>query len=349
MVMNSIGRRTSKRLSGRRRSTRIYYAGGQPPSFLAMWTSRLAVFAALTAIVTAVLHRMLLLPTPVAITLALTVIAGALLALAMAIVAGLDIWMTGRRGAARVLCGSVVALGLLAVPAGAWVVSLSFPPINDVSTDVVEPPEFTEAKDERAAEANSVEYPGESFAEIQRVAYPDLKSLVLPRPADDAYELVLQALSKLKYKTTLELPPETDDNNTPGFIELSDHTLILGLVDDVVIRIIEKDPSSSRIDVRSASRYGSNDFGRNAERVRGILKEITARFEASVPNADNGVAKAAKAKLKARKGVGPASKADRKQPALSRSDTRRAPGRKASRPGASGAPVPGRSPGQSAE
>ena len=317
MVMNSIGRRTSKRLSGRRRSTRIYYAGGQPPSFVAMWTSRLAVFAALTAIVTAVLHRMLLLPTPVAITLAVTAMAGALLALAMAVVAGLDIWVTGRRGAARVLCGSVVALGLLAVPAGAWVVSLSFPHINDVSTDVVEPPEFTEAKDERAAAANSIEYPGQRFAEIQRVAYPDLKSLVLPRPADDAYELVLQALSKLKYKTTLELPPEADEE-TPGFIEFSDHTLILGLVDDVVIRVLAIDQSSSRIDVRSASRYGPVDFGRNAERVRGILKEITARFEASVPDADNGAVKAAKVKPKARKGPGPASKAGRKRPTLSR-------------------------------
>ena len=104
---------------------------------------------------------------------------------------------------------------------------------------------------------------------------------------------MLQALSKLKYKTTLELPPETEEN-APGFIEFSDHTLVLGLVDDVVIRVLGEDQESSRIDVRSASRYGASDFGRNAERVRGILKEIAARFEASVPDADNGAVKAAK-------------------------------------------------------
>jgi hypothetical protein len=275
-----------------------------------MWTSRLAVFAALAAIVTAVLHRTLLLPTPVAITLAVAAIVGALLALVMAVVAGLDIWVTGRHGAARVLCGSVVALGLLAVPTGAWVVSLSWPKINDVSTDVVEPPDFTEAKEERAVEANSVTYPGERFAEIQRASYPDLKTLVLPRSADDAYELVLQAISKLKYKTTLELPPEIEEN-APGFIEFSDRSLILGLVDDVVIRVQGED-QSSRIDVRSASRYGANDFGRNAERVRGILKEIAGRFEASVPEAGKDVTKTAKPKLKARKGRGPVSKANRK-------------------------------------
>jgi hypothetical protein len=285
---------------------------------------------------------MSLLPTPVAMTIAIAAIAGALLALAMAAVAGLDIWVTGRQGAARVLCGSVVALALLAVPAGAWVVSLGWPNINDVTTDVVEPPDFTEAKDERAAAANSVEYPGERFAEIQRAAYPDLKSLVLPRSADAAYELVLQALSKLKYKTTLELPPEPDEN-APGFIEFSDHTLVLGLVDDVVIRVLGDDQASSRIDVRSASRYGANDFGRNAERIRAILKEIAARFEASVPDPDIGVAKGVKSKLKLKKGRGPASKANRRRPDPSRSGIRRAPGRKALQPGASAARAPGRS------
>jgi len=103
MVTNGIGqRRAGKRVRDRRRSNRIYYAGGQPPTFLAMWTSRLAVFSALAAIVTVALHRFSLLPTSVAITLAIAVLAGALLALVMAAVAGLDIWVTGRQGAARV-------------------------------------------------------------------------------------------------------------------------------------------------------------------------------------------------------------------------------------------------------
>jgi hypothetical protein len=343
MATNGIGARATKRLRERRRSTRIYYAGGQPPSLLATWTSRLAVFAAIAAVVAAALHRLHLLPTPVAMTIAATVIAGALLALVMAAVAGLDIWVTGRQGAARVFCGAVVALALLAVPAGIWVLSLSWPQINDVSTDLAEPPDFTEAKEERTSAANSVDYPGERFAELQRANYPDLKSLVLPRSADDAYELVLQALAKLKYKTTLELPPESEENS-PGFIELSDHSLILGLVDDVVIRVLGED-QSARIDVRSASRYGQNDFGRNAERVRAILKEVAARFEASVPDVDNGqsIKKDSKSKLKAPKARGPASKVDRRRPDLSRSDIRRGLGRKESPQGSYAGRVPGRS------
>ena len=108
--------RVTKRPRGRLRSSRIYYAADQPPSFLATWTSRLAVFAAVALIVTLVLHRMLLLPMEVAMTIAVAVFAGAALALVMAAIAGLDIWVTGRKGAARVLCGAVMALGLLAIP-----------------------------------------------------------------------------------------------------------------------------------------------------------------------------------------------------------------------------------------
>jgi len=266
--------------------------------------------------------------------------------LVMAAVAGLDIWVTGRQGAARVFVGSVVALALLALPAGAWVLSLNTPQINDVSTDLTEPPEFTEAKDERTADANPVDYPGEHFAELQRQNYPDLKSLVVPRPTEDAYELVLQALAKLKLKTSLELPPE-EDEDSPGFIELSDRSLILGLTDDVVIRVLGED-KTSRIDVRSASRYGANDFGRNAEHVRVILKEIAARFEASVPDLDKAVHgnKDDKSKLKGSKGRDRASKADRRRPDPSRSGIRHGPEQKGSPQGASGARGPGRPPGQ---
>ncbi len=339
-------RRPKRRLRDRYQSTRIYYAAGQPPSFLAKWTSRIALFSAVAALVTAGLHRLHLLPTPVALTIAYIVIFCAGLSLLMAFVAGLDIWVTGRQGAARVFCGAIVALGLLAIPAGVWAMSFKWPPINDVSTDLDEPPEFTEAKDERPADANLTDYPGDAFATIQRAHYPDLKSLVLPRPTEESYELVLQALAKLKLKTTLEVPPE-DEQDAPGFIELSDQSQILGLVDDIIIRVLGED-GSSRIDVRSASRYGDIDFGRNAAHVRAILKETASRFEASVPDVDKDTRAAVdkRNKLKAEKGRGPASKADRKRPNPSRLDTRRAPGQKASQPGSAGGQGRGKQRGQ---
>jgi hypothetical protein len=323
------------RIKSRQRSSRIYYAAGEPPSFLAMWTSRIAVFAAVAALVTAGLHRAALIATPVAGTIALLLIAAAFLALVMALIAGLDIWVTGRLGAARVFFGAIVALGLLAVPAAFWVISLRSPALSDVTTDLAEPPEFTEVKDERGPDANSVEYPADRFAGLQRASYPDLKSLVIPRTTEESYELVMQALSKLKLKSTLEAPPE-DEDDAPGFVEFSMHTPVLGLVDDVVIRVLGED-KTSRIDVRSSSRYGAIDLGRNAENVRAILKEIVTRYEASVPDPEKEAAAAQKARLKAEKARGRGSKANRKRPDPSRSDIRRAPERKASRPGSAGA------------
>jgi hypothetical protein len=67
-------------------------------------------------------------------------------------------------------------------------------------------------------------------------------------------------------------------------LEAVDRTLILGFYDDVAIRVAGND-EQARIDVRSASRYGRHDLGRNADRVRQILKEIIVRLESVVPAA----------------------------------------------------------------
>ena len=287
---------------------------------------------------------MLLLPMEVAMTIAVAVFAGAALALVMAAIAGLDIWVTGRKGAARVLCGAVMALGLLAIPAGAWVLSFSFPAISDVSTDLIEPPEFAAAKDERGAGANAIDYPGERSAEIQRqqLSRPQEVSPSRARPRNHT-ELVLQALARTQNEN-ITRAAAGGERRYAGFIELSDRSLVLGLADDIVIRVLADD-KASRIDVRSASRYGSNDFGRNAEHVRTILKEVAGRFEASVPESLTPAVdkKDDNSKLKQPKARGQGSAANRRRPDPSRSGIRHGLERKGSRQGSSGARGPDRS------
>ncbi|MDO8877189.1 MAG: DUF1499 domain-containing protein, partial [Pseudolabrys sp.] len=56
-------------------------------------------------------------------------------------------------------------------------------------------------------------------------------------------------------------------------IETTARTLLMGFRDDVVIRITAVG-SGTRIDLRSASRYGAHDFGANAARLRALLEEI---------------------------------------------------------------------------
>jgi uncharacterized protein (DUF1499 family) len=48
--------------------------------------------------------------------------------------------------------------------------------------------------------------------------------------------------------------------------------------DDVVIRI-RADNSGARLDIRSASRIGSSDFGANAKRLRTFLGELNIRLK----------------------------------------------------------------------
>ena len=311
---------------------RIEYAADQAPSVLARWSSRLGLFCGVLLVVTLILHRLFAMPTPLALNIAGAAFAGAALALLMAIIAGLDIWVTGRQGAPRVIFGAVLGLSLLAVPAGLWAMSREWPDINDITTDVEHPPEFVEIAKLRPSSTNPLRYPADRFKAIQLASYPDLKTLQIPRGSAETFDIVLQALGKLKMTILAETPP-ADGRNSTGLVEVVDHTLIMGFADDVAIRV-SGDDKSARVDVRSASRYGRSDFGRNSERVRHILKEIVGRLEASVPNAGRhkipGTKKDDKNLVKRPLAHGPGSVVNHLKQGLSRSETRREPARKAS-------------------
>lgn len=275
-------------------STRIEYAGDQPASLTARWSSRLAWFAVMLLVAALFLHRVLSLPTPMALNLAGTSFLMAVVALAMAGLAGLDIWITGRQGTARVVSAVLVALGLLSLPVGAWMESWKHPVLTDITTDTQSPPAFSTLAARRGESSNPIAYNTDRNAALQAAGYPDLKTLEVPRSADDTFDVVLQALTKLKLKPAAETAP-ADGADGAGTIELSDRTLILGFRDDVVIRVAGDD-TSARVDVRSASRYGRNDFGHNAARVRLILREIVGRLEATVPSQKKAKPPAAKDK-----------------------------------------------------
>ncbi|MCK4277136.1 MAG: DUF1499 domain-containing protein, partial [Phycisphaerae bacterium] len=121
------------------------------------------------------------------------------------------------------------------------------------------------------------------------VAYPDIKPIKIRRSSEEAFELATEAVRRLDMKVVHQEAPNPESGK-PGILEAVDRTLILGFYDDVVIRVIG-DANDARIDVRSASRYGTHDLGRNADRTRLILKEIITRLEAVVPTRKEKVAK----------------------------------------------------------
>lgn len=253
------------------------------PSVFARWTSRIAVFSAVVLGTAAFLHRLFGLPTPIAENLVGVAFVGAGVSLLMAVAATAGIWRTGRPGTARVVFATLISLALMAWPLVFAPRYNSLPNINDVTTDTSNPPPFDAIAKQRHPGSNPVVYPGADFARKQAAAYPDIRPIEIDRPADEVFGLAAEAVKRMKMEILHQEAPDLEAGR-PGYIEIADRTLILGLQEDVVIRVAG-DEQHARLDVRSASRYGGHDLGRNADRVRLILKEIVTVMESTVPAA----------------------------------------------------------------
>ena len=256
------------------------------PSFFARWTSRIAVFSAVLLATALFLHRLFSLPTPIAENLTWVAFLGAGLSLLMSAAATIGIWRTGRPGTARVVFAILVSLGLMLWPLLFLPKYEGLPSINDVTTDVNSPPPFVEIAKQRPEGSNPIDYPGLAFARKQLIAYPDIKPIEIDRSTDEVFELAVDAAKRLKLEIVHQEAPDVAAGR-PGLIEIADRTLILGLYDDVAIRVAGTE-RHARLDVRSASRFGGHDLGRNADRVRVILKEVVTVMESTVPAARGG-------------------------------------------------------------
>ena len=129
----------------------------------------------------------------------------------------------------------------------------SVPPIHDISTDLIDPPEFVAIAPLRADAPNPVEYAGEETAEQQRKAYPELQTLTYTQPKSELVKATEQAVNNLGWEMV------NADSNL-GIVEATDSTTWFGFKDDVVIRVT--DESGERlVDIRSKSRVGGSDLG----------------------------------------------------------------------------------------
>jgi len=253
----------------------------EPTPKSATWSLRIAAFCASVLIAGLFFHRLFGLPTPVALNLVKLSILGGFVALVLVLVAFVRIWRTGCPGGTKILISGLIATGLVTWPLLHLPTVNGLPEINDVSTDLENPPPFRTLAQRRAPDANDPDYPGDEFAVLQKDAYPDLQPVLINRSSEEVFEIAREALRRQGLEVVrADAPGKTV--NQPGFIEAVDRTLILGFYDDVVIRVVG-DTRSSWLDIRSASRYGRHDLGRNAERIRRLLREINARLEATVP------------------------------------------------------------------
>ena len=243
----------------------------EPPSQLAIWARWFALFALIVAALAVVLVRggfVEAIPGFIVLASALLIAAiGVVLALAAFVV----IWMDGNPGLGRALAAFFVGAALLAYPAYLGVQSYRLPALTDVTTDTADPPRFEAVARLRPRDANPVAYPGAEAAQKQRAVYPDIAPLQLDATPQDSYDTALDVLTKRRWRVVDARAPQAGRRD--GRIEAVARTTLMGFRDDVVVRV-RASSGGSRVDVRSASRYGTRDFGSNAKRIRALLEEI---------------------------------------------------------------------------
>jgi len=238
----------------------------QRRSALAVWSRRLAVFALAVVVAGVLITRMGLVPGIPGVSVVGAGLTLSALAVALALVAYVDIWRSGAIGVRRANVGLLVGLAVLAYPAWQLARAYRLPAINDISTDLREPPAF--ARSRAALEARGGHVPSDSTPDVreqQRRAYPDVAPVVLELGPEETYQLVLQAAQQMRWRIVDRTPPSV--RSGAGRIDAVDRTLLMRFSDDIAIRIRPL-ANQTRVDIRSVSRIGRHDMGANAARIR---------------------------------------------------------------------------------
>lgn len=243
-----------------------------PPSRFALWSQRLIALAMIVAALGLAGARLGILPPLQGLAVLVAGLLVGLVSLIVACVAAVEIWNTGARGFARMLSSVVLALSVLAYPAWLMVNALRLPAINDISTDLVELPNFSRSR--AALDARGGWVPGESLSrtrEAQAVAYPAIKPLTVETDAQEAFDLAVEAAETMGWRILDRARPA--GRSGQGRIDAVATSRLLRFPDDIVVRIRPLG-NETRIDARSVSRYGRHDLGANAARIQSFFATL---------------------------------------------------------------------------
>lgn len=176
-----------------------------------------------------------------------------------------------RRTSSAALISALILAGVTAyIPWSQLQKARSLPRIHDISTDVVDVPAFVDIAPLRMDAPNPVAYAGPETAEQQQQAYPDIQTYLSTTNVQTTFEASLGVVQSMGWTLV-------SANVSEGRIEASDTTFWYGFIDDVVIRI-RAEGDQTEVDIRSKSRVGMSDVGKNAERIRAFFAELEQRL-----------------------------------------------------------------------
>lgn len=188
---------------------------------------------------------------------------GAYVAIAALLLSLTALWLTRpgayRRGLLAALTSLVFAIPLVYAAFMFEYTARIYPPINDISTDLEDPPSFWEIENPRT-------YPGGEVAEMQTQAYPDLAPLQLGLESTQVFRLAEQLAVDFGWEIIA-----ADESDMQ--IEAVAYSFLFGFSDNVVIRIMDEG-DTSRVDMRSYSQLGRIDRGANAKRIQRYLQAL---------------------------------------------------------------------------
>lgn len=248
----------------------------EPWSQTALWSQRVAVFASTVAIMTVLLARAAAIDPPSALASLGAAVALALVALLLVGASAVEIWRTGRRGVGAALGATFIALLTLAWPVWLSCLAVTLPVLADISTDIANPPYFSLSSAAYGGRAGFQPVGVTARARaVQLAAYPDVEPIVVDLEPDEAFALVLKTAAAQGWKPIDKRPP--GGRTGEGHIDFVDRTPIMGFDDDITVRL-KPLTGQTRIDIRSASRYGRHDFGANAARIEAFAEELQSQL-----------------------------------------------------------------------
>ena len=120
----------------------------------------------------------------------------------------------------------------------------------------------------RPAGSNPIEYGGDAVAARQRIAHPEVRPILTELTPERAFQRAFETAEMLGWEII-------SGDLQSGVIEAIDTTRFFRFKDDIVVRITEHG-AGSRVDLRSRSRIGRSDLGKNAKRILAFTDAFVA-------------------------------------------------------------------------
>jgi uncharacterized protein (DUF1499 family) len=168
----------------------------------------------------------------------------------------------------RALIGTIIGLLAVAPVAPIMLTSSKVPPINDITTDFDNPPEFAHAQGLNANHGRDMKYDKSKYADRQLQGYGALPPLKMPEPPDDAFKTVQSKAAQMPTWTITATDPAThtiEGYSTSGLFHFND---------DFIIEVRPGDGGGSLLEMRSKSRDGVGDFGINHKRIKDFFVAV---------------------------------------------------------------------------